>query len=504
MTGAEKRNFKLFTGRSAPDGETNQHLLFDAIAGMDAYDEEVVLKRFQHEAFTHHFPITKRRLYEAILKSLAAFHSDSSVDVRLHRLLHQVEILHQRALYDDACKVLQSVRKQAEQHERHAVLLAVAEWERRLIECRNYSGTDEQELGARTNRDQVLLEAIEQVNALWNLKSELLMKLYQRGQARDPESLAAIDRLLKHPALEDAGKLHSARARFLHHHVHGAAAFGMGDTETCHRHLSENLHLLNSERDRFQDEPNLVLGVMSNLIYVCIQRGRYDDAFAHLREFRVLPALWKMPESEDLDLKLFSTSMSLELSMYLRTGKVAEALELVPVVDRGLARHAGLISPVRAAGFNYQLAYTMFMAGRPDKALARIQTLLNQARVDNTSEAVCFGRLLQLLLLLETDKTDVIRFTLRNTERFLRLRARKHRFEPLLLQLVRELSRKAKTDEKQALIAAFHNQMLDLESDPFERMVFDHFDPIAWAESKLTGESFAARIKQRVGLERAA
>ena len=505
MTGAEKRNFKLFTRRVAPDGETNQHLLFDAISSMDAYDEEALLRRFRHEAFTNHFPITKRRLYETVLKSLASFHADSSVDVRLHRLLQQVEILHQRALYDDAWKVLQSVRKSAEKHERHPALLAVTEWERRLIECRNYSGMDARELDVRSDRDKSLQESIAQVSALWSLKSKLLMELYQHGQARDKEGLAAIDHLLEHTALQVPNDLLSARAQFLYHHVHGAAAFGMGDTAKCHQHLSQNLSLLNGKRDRFQHEPNLVLGVMSNLIYVCIQRGHYEEAFAHLREFRVLPALWKMPESEDLDLKLFSTSMSLELSMHLRTGNVAEALELVHVVERGLARHAGLISPVRAAGFNYQLAYTLFMAGRPDKALARIHTLLNQARVDNSSEAVCFGRLLQLLLLLETGKTDVLRFTLRNTERFLRLRARKQRFEPLFLQLVRALSRKGNAEEQHALITAFRDRMLELEYHPFERTVFDHLDPIAWAESKLTGEPYATRIKRRLqAVERAA
>src|SRR5436190_8087617 len=96
MTRAEKRYFKLYTGRHVLEGQSNQQLLFDAIAAMDDYDESALLARFRHEAFTNRFAITKRRLYETILRSLGAFHAESSVDSRLSRLLHQVEILYKR------------------------------------------------------------------------------------------------------------------------------------------------------------------------------------------------------------------------------------------------------------------------------------------------------------------------------------------------------------------------------------------------------------------------
>lgn len=504
MTRAEKRYFKLFIGRHAPEGASHQQLLFDAIARMETYDEAGLLLRFTAEAFTHRFAVTKRRLYESVLRALDAFHAESSVDVRLYRLLHQVEILYQRALYTDAMKMLMSVRRLAAQHDRTHALVAASEWERRIMESNNYAAVNEAQLQDLAAADARLVEQQVQVNGLWDLKSRLFLQLYRDGQARDARALDSLTSLLDHPLLKDASDLMTAKARFLYHHVHGAAAFAMGDTSRCHAHLTANLGLLNNERERFMGEPNLVLGVMSNLIYVCIQRGLYSEAFAHLRSFRTLPSQWNMPESDDLDLKLFTSTTSLELSIHLRMGDFDKALELVPIVERGLAEHAHRMGPVRRAGFNYHLAYAYFGAGRYDKALRWVNELTNEARADDHSDPVCAGRLLQLLILLELGKKDLLAYTLRNTERFLRLQGRKHRFEPLLLQLVRGLISARSDAARKELVERFRQAVIPLASEAGEHVIFDHFDPIAWAESKLTGEHFAVRIKHRIGLGHAA
>ena len=52
-------------------------------------------------------------------------------------------------------------------------------------------------------------------------------------------------------------------------------------------------------------------------------------------------------------------------------------------------------------------------------------------------------------------------------------------------------------------VRASYEQLRDvlvaLERDPRERAVYDHFDPLAWVESKLNGRPFAERVRQRAG-----
>ncbi|MEO8589544.1 MAG: hypothetical protein ABI432_09260 [Flavobacteriales bacterium] len=497
MTRAEKRYFKLFTGRHVLEGQSNQQVLFDAIGAMDEYDEPALLARFEHEAFTNRFAITKRRLYEAILRSLGAFHAESSVDSRLNRLLHQVELLYRRALYDDAQRMLLSARKLAQQHERPFALLAVLQWERKLLEGANYANVGADDLQRIAEESGVLLSQQSEIDQLWDLKSRLLLGLYRQGQARNEHSLSEVRALLDHSLLADPDNLSTAKARFLFHHLHGAAAFATGDLIECHKHLTSNLAVLHAARECFLDEPNLVIGVMSNLIYVAVRLGRYEEAFAMLQEFRTLPTRWGMPETEDLDLKLFSTSASLELTIHSQLGDFDKALEMVPSVERGLAACAERMGPVRKAGFYYQLAYIHFGAGQNEKALRWINRLLNDVHIDESAEIICFGRMLNLLTLLEVGKKDLLPYELRNTERYLRTRLRSHRFEPLFLDMVRKVTRARTPQAAQPAYQDFHDALLSLEHDPMEHAVFDHLDPIAWVRSKLSGRSFAELVRER-------
>lgn len=497
MGRSERRYFKLHLARNGHQTGGNQELLFDAIAAMEHYDEDALIARFQGTPFTRHFAITKRRLYESILHSLQAFHSESSVDARIHGLLHQVEILHQRALYVDALKVLQSARKLAEQHERRASRNAVREWERRLMECRNYASVDSEALKTMTDADGLARLAQEQIDRLWSIKSRLFLRIYHQGAAREQASAAEIQDLLSDAILAEGVKLHSAHARFLHHHIRGAAAFALGLNHECRKHLQTNAELLDRERAAFKDEPNLILGVMSNLAYVTVQCGLYDEAFALLKRFRQLPGLWGMPETEDLDLKLFATTTSLELSMHLRLGEAEKALELIPVVERGLREHAQRIGPVRRALLQYECAYALFIAGQPEKALRWTNEVLNGTRQDDQSDVSCFTRMLHLLLLHDASKRDLLAYAHRNTERFMKAHGRQQRFEPRLLRLIGQLMHARNDQDARAALTAFREDAIALLDDPQERSVLDYMDPVAWAESRLSEMPLADCIRER-------
>jgi tetratricopeptide (TPR) repeat protein len=504
MTPAEKRYFKVHTGKHVPGGG-NPHKLFDAIAAMEVYDEEALLDRFSGESFTNRFAITKRRLYESILRSLDAFHAEHSVDARLARMLHQVEILFHRALYDDASKVLCSAARMARQHDRQGALVSVLEWDRRLLECNNYALATPEELDRIEEQSTNLHAEQIELDALWGLKSRVLLDLYRQGQARDGTGTKRVERLLQEPLLRSPAKLRTAKARFLYHHVHSAAAYATGDLATCSEHLAANRDLIRAERERFMHDPGLALGVLSNLSHVHMRLGRYAEAHEVLREFRSLPGEWDLPGSLDLDLKLFCTSTSLELSLHGQMGTFDKATGELPNIERQLARSESLIGTVRKAGFLYQIAYIHFGAGRPEIAQKWLHRLLNDIRMDESAEIVCFARILYILCLLETGKTDLVHYTLRNTERSMQTRGRTHRFELLFLQMVRGVLKARNDGALKDIYERFLVGTRELETDALEHVVFDHLDPIAWAEARLTGRPFAELVQERAqGMGRAA
>ncbi len=504
MTGPEKRYFKVYTARLAPSAHKNQQALFDAICAMETYDEKALLHQFQDSRSVNHFTTTKHRLYDAVLRSLTGFHLENSIDARLGRLLHQVEVLHDKALYDDAERMLISARRLARAHDRRPALLSIVRWEQRLLERCNYAQADPRRLEQLIAEGRSVLAEEEQVNTLWELKSHVFMGLYRGGQTRTAHATAGMNELLEHPLMQDLGRLSTARARFLFHHVHAAAAFSTGSLEQCMRHLEDGHSVLGSDRDKFIEEPNLAISTLSNLIYVKVALGYFEAAQMLLHEFHTLPSNWNMPETEDLDLKLFATSTSLELTIHTRMGAFDKALELLPVVERGMAHHADRLGPMRKAAFYYLIAYAYLGSGQTDKALRWINRLMNDIHMDESAEIVSFGRILNLLALLDAGQLDLLPYTLRNTGRFLSTRKRMHRFEPMVLAMVRGAMKTRNAETRNKIYRTFLEQLLPLEADPFERVVFDHLDPIAWVQSKLSGRPFAELAKERAMRVRAA
>src|SRR5690606_38062589 len=116
-------------------------------------------------------------------------------------LLHQVELLHGRALYADAAKLLTSVRRLARRHDRHAALGAVLLWERRLLEVGNYGGAGATDLERIARESLALREEQAELDELWDLKSRVFLGLYRQGQARDEAGMEEVRALLGHPLL---------------------------------------------------------------------------------------------------------------------------------------------------------------------------------------------------------------------------------------------------------------------------------------------------------------
>lgn len=504
MSRAEKRYFTLHNKRHSTGSQIDKHLLFEAIAEMEVYDEAALLERFNGQALAQRFAVTKRRFYESILRSLEAFYAEASLDARLNRSLHQVRILYDRALYDDAAKLLQGVKRSARDHERRPILFAAMEWEQKLAERDNYAHTDEAQLELLVKAHGTLLAEQEELNAFWELKSRLFQTLYRKGKARDTHTRSTLSELLASLPIQQPEQARCARSRFLYHHIHSAAAFALNDLEKCHLHLAANRALLEDDHRHFAHEPTQILAVLSNQAFVCAALGKTDEAMLHLQAFRTAPSVWNMPENEDLELKLFSTSYSLEMSIQLQLGKCEGAMALVPVISRGLKRYGLRLGPIRRAGFHYQLAYACMLAGQPNEALHWTNRSLNELNTSQSNELEAEGRLLYLAVLFETGKTKLLVYALRNTERFLKDRGQMQQREANFMALMRTL---AKANEKEAQERAFQSYLVVMAAmpDSMENThLHDHFDACAWAGSKLTAETFAQVIHEKAERQRKA
>lgn len=483
----------MFSSRHTSADENQYVKLFDAIDAQEVYDEPGLLKKFG----TKQFSIVKARLYDSILRALDAYHSNSSIDAQLKRDLHCAEILYKKSLYDQCHKLLMSAKKVAQKYERHSSLLEIYLWEKRLIEKDNYSDMNEDDINRFLKEDEVIGEKVKSFNDYWNIKSRLFMILNKRGKARSSEELANFKKIIDNVLLTTEDSALSVESKYLFFHIYSAYYFGVGDYKNCYENLKKNVELIETHTHIFEEEPNIYFSVLTNVIYVASQLKNYDAVFMYLKKLREVPEKFEISKNEDLEIKLFSSAYSIELTIYNNLGDYEKALALVPRIEEGLEKYEGNLNKVRVAYFCSSIANAYFGAGKFSNALRWNNSILNNKEIEEIEDAHCFAEILNVIIHIELKNDDLIPYTMKSALRYLKSRKRVYAFETVFFNFISNLMKEKDKKKLDDIYKELLEEMNKLKDDPFEHSAFEYFDFISWAESKVTKVPFREIVEEK-------
>lgn len=497
LSSHEKRYFKLYASRHTIGDENNYVSLFDAIDEQDEYDEAKIISQFRKEAFVKQFSIAKSRLYNAILRSLDAYHADSSVNSQLKRQLHFAEILFRKTLYGQCSRVLQSAKKLAEKYEKYSTLLEISRMEKELIEKNYYSGKDEAYIQNLLEQDLEILEKMKNHSEYWSIKSNFFHWLNKKGQAKNEKELAKFKKIIDNKLLKGEEKALSTETKYLYFHIYSAYYFAIGDYPKSYGNLKKNAELIEKNVLIFRDEPNIYFSLLTNLIYVAIQLKKIDEAFMYLKKLKEIPATLDTKKNEDLEVRLFSSANSIELTTRILLADFDTAEKLIPVIEKGLSKHKGKFSKVREGLFYLNIAVVYFAQEKPNLALRWINKLLNSPEIAENEDIYCIAQLLNLVIHLELRNETHIPYVFRSTSRFLSKKGRLNKFESRFLVFVQDIM-KADTKEKQRKeYQELKEDLQNIFKDPLERSALEYFDFVSWAESKVNRKSYRSIVEER-------
>ncbi len=497
LSSPEKRYFKVFSSRHTLGEQNNYVKLFDAIDAQGSYDEASILQKFRKEAFINKFSIAKARLNEAILRSLDAFHSSSSIDAVLKRELHCAEILYKKTLYGHCAKALASAKRLALKYEKHSTLLEIFQWEKRLIEKDNYAGLSEKEIDNLLRADELIAEKIRNFNEYWNIKSRFFQLLNRTGKVRNQEELANFKKIIDNTLLKAENKALSYETKYLFYHIYSAYYFGIGDYEKSYQNLKRNVELIESNTEMFKEEPNIYFSVLTNIIYIASQLKKYDEVFIYLKKLREVPQTMDTSKNEDLEVKLFSSAYSIELTLYNQMGDFEKALALEPKIEEGLEKYSGKMNKVREAYFYSNIAIANYAMGKHSAALKWINGLLNNVGIEESQDIHCFTQLLNLIVHMELKNDRLLPYTFKSTHRYLSSRNRVYKFENAFLDFTGKIMKAQKREEQTKYYKELHSKLLELANDPFEKTVFEYFDFISWTESRIERVPFRQIVEEK-------
>lgn len=483
MSKPEKRYFKVFSSRHVIGDQNNYQILFDAIDKQSVYDEDKLLKKFSNEAFVNRFSIAKSRLYNSILKSLDAFHSNSSVEAQLKRSIHCAEILYNKSLYGQSLKLLRSAKKTAAKHQMITTLLEISAWEKRIVEKDNYEDTSDDEIRSMREDDKLLIEQLDMRSRLWTLKSLIFQNMYTKGKSRSDDELSRFKATLDELPKKAVENMNTENA-YLYHHIYSAYYFGAGQYNSSYEHLKKNVALIESNPQIFQEEPNVYLSVLTNAIVLASRVGKEDEVKSYLESLKNPPKGLSLRETEDIDLRLFILSKSTELTLHLQNGNYNDGIELIPSIEEGLLKYDSKLSSVRKAFFYFNIAILFFRKKRYNESLKWINQLLNNINIDSTQDIHCMAQLFNMVIHLELGNKSLLPYTLRSTQRYLQTRNKVYAFEAIFLDFINELLKKRQKRSSRSLYADLVKKLDPLQDDNYERHAFEFFDFLGWAKSR--------------------
>ena len=260
--------------------------------------------------------------------------------------------------------------------------------------------------------------------------------------------------------------------------------------------MHKNLEIIENTKGPISIEVNKQISVLTNAIYISDKLGDYKSSIGYLNHLKTVAS--KVSANEDLEIKLFSSINSIELSMNLRKGDFGRASQIADQVKEKLEYYGDKVVPARRAFLEFKIAVAYIGVGEFSQALKWVNRILNDNELDQTEDIISFTQLLELLIHLELNHDKLLPYSIKSTQRFLKTRNRLYSFEKVFLQFIGKLS---KCDDRFSVDRHWEDLYDELATitgdDAFDSVALDYFDFQSWAEAKLKGKDFESVVREK-------
>jgi hypothetical protein len=494
LSKSEKRFFKLHSALQS--GDKNYLKIFEHVDRMKVYDEEDLKEHFAKEVFIKHLPSEKNHLYKLILKSLRAYHSENSVSGVLKQEIKNIEILHQKALFDDCNKLLHRAKRIAMDNERFYYWFELLNWEKLLLEEAFESGEFTKDLDKLIEEERDVIEKLRNLAAYHILYSKINYVFRSGGYVRTEEEHAMVDEISEHPLIKGKNTALSLRAATICYYTQGFCNWSKRDWSLSLEKFKRVRQILDDNPHIKEDLPKRYLRTLNYIVLAQIELADYGTAKKDLQAMR---DLGEAPgfAGQHVKAMIFSAGYLCELRMLDRMGEYEKALQLVDPIIVGMEGLGPRLQKERELEFWYALAVAHFGSGQMNKCLFWLNKVLNDPEPTLRQDIFTYARLFNLVVHYELGNFDLLEYIVRSTHRYLSKKHRAHEVETVLIEHIKLLARAGKPQTKKDLYRALQEKLAELLKDPNEGLALKYFDFESWLTAKVEGSDFATVVRRK-------
>ena len=490
LNGSEKGYFKKYSNFHVRNDQNNYSKLFDAIDLQNEYNEPDLYKKFKHERFMNQFSTAKKYLYDMILESLDAYHTNSNSELR--RLLNKIEILTDKGLHVQAQKLLIKAKEMAVSHEMLTYIPEINNMEQYIYRT-SYSLRD-----LKDNSDNLIEETELTSMRIINmakyeyLKNKLFAQVLEDGLLRNEKEIKNFDWILKDPLLKNDKQALSVNAKILYYDIYTRYYEHVEDFKKCIEVSLKLVKLIEENIPVIENNLNFSSRGLHMMSVQYMYAGKYQKSLEYILRMESLK-----PRADVQKWNLLFRAYSAKLNIYFTTGNMEKCLQLVAEIEPLLEKSSVGDKLLKQYMYRY-IPYLLMIGGEYKQALKWLvkgnMTLVNNTRQD----LECIVLIMEIVLHYELGKFDIMESRIKSTFRFLTRKQKLYQIEKITLIFMRKL---INVSSKQQSIQFFKQLKRALEpvvNDPLERKFLEHFDIVSWLESKIENKNFEDLVRSKL------
>jgi len=453
MSKSEKRYFVLDAKKS---GRTASRYLslFEAINNMEDNDEEAL-----KALFPKNLSSDKAYLYEAILRSMRDYRSNSSKAAQVKERLMDAKYLHERGLYEQSTGRIMEAKAIAAELEDQFTLLEINKEEHVSLFDRQ-ARVQLEHIEMLNEERKKTLGAINEELTYLDLYYRLLLEVFREFNLKDQDSIEALKKRLPIELLEEKNRPTSPQAVRRFYQCNATFYNLLGETDKVFRYFLNIVEWWEAYPALKDEEFHRYIIDISNLVNTGYDR---KDFYPVAQEWLNKLKKEKSSGSHHNQRVIFYKLSISNLLHMLNQNDFENARKILPEIIEGVNKFGSRKSIV----LTVNIAIVYFLVEDYKNCIYWTDHIIRNLKNSGREDIQRIVRLYKLISHFEMDEVEMVESETRSTQRYFKMHGLpKDRFENILLNVHLRRIFNAPLDEVNEALAALREYLENTRKQP--------------------------------------
>ena len=472
-----ERRYLVKTGRK-DSGEGNAYVqILHGIAAMEDYSEKEIKSIVAQYSVSQKTDVKKHYLFFWILKRLHDYHA---ARYKGANELSQVRVLIDRSLYQQASRIIPAIKKRLIESENYPELLIVLELELKISMYTEKANPalvfEEVQVYSKQYADLKTLQLIR-----YKLRRILDSNIFTRNEA-DKKAIDELTSVVFRLSPESSsGLLLQYNYNLILYWQYATA----NNWSLAFKYAYRNYQLMCSGESQIRKFPDETIHSFFNLLNSSFisEKDIYNRVLKEFRKTVTAPLVSRIRND---------SFFYIHLAQLIHFNRNFHSIQKTSVIDEAfkfIRHNRRQVSRTRLNNFYFDLAKSLFYQKEYKLSFTVLNDIYQNLNVaGHTRDFYTHSRILFCISCFENDETDLMRYSAKSAEEYMKRNSILYRFEKRFTGfIVRDLFRfeTMKTLQKLKRLEQLKADLIQIFESPFERTVLNYFDYLYWVNQKL-------------------